>query len=265
MRNTSLELVMSEFGSSRKNAGGGKMSHYERLNPTLDSFRQIFPNASATLYTDQNFAERSDVRVVKVSSPFSLDESRYGWRSHDYYQAVGMLDSSADVAIAMDSDMLIVSEGFRAIVELAHLFGLALPINPRLLLKIDGGIGLDTTYIPALDSTLGLGVTYNLTPIAFSRNHKMSRRLLQRYSELMIQNPGRGAVHLVNASYELGYHPCVLPPQWCVCSPWDLDSRHLWSEAVVLHVGHNDVIKRWKRENRKANFKKLLNKIVRRC
>ncbi len=191
-----MELVMSEFGGSRQNAGGGKLSDFERLNPTLDSFRQIFPAASVTLYTDQDLAERSDVRVLKVSSPFSPDDSRYGWRSHDYYQAVGMLDSSANVAIAMDSDMLIVSEGFSAIVELAHLFGLALPINPRLLLKIDGEIGLDTTYVPALDSTRGLGVTYNLTPIAFSTNYKMSRRLLQRYSELLIQNPGRGAVHL---------------------------------------------------------------------
>ncbi|MCI5117038.1 MAG: hypothetical protein D3913_03590 [Candidatus Electrothrix sp. LOE1_4_5] len=265
MRNASLELVMSEFGGSRKNAGGGKLSRSERLNPTLDSFRQVFPAASVTLYTDQDLAEKSDIRVVKVSSPFSLDDPRYGWRSHDYYQAVGMLDSSADVAIGMDSDMLIVSEGFRAIVELAHLFGLALPINPRLLLKIDGGIGLDTTYVPALDSTLGLGVTYNLTPMAFSTNHKMSRRLLQRYSELLIQNPGRGAVHLVNASYELGYHPCVLPPQWCVCSPRDLNSRHLWNEAVVLHVGHKDVVSRWKREACKANLKKIWNKVMRRC
>ncbi|MCI5139669.1 MAG: hypothetical protein D3922_14950 [Candidatus Electrothrix sp. AR1] len=176
-----------------------------------------------------------------------------------------MLDSSADVVIAMDSDMLIVSEEFSAIVELAHIFGLALPINPRLLLKIDGGIGQDTTYVPALDSTLGLGVTYNLTPMAFSTNHKMSRRLLQRYSELLIQNPGRGAVHLVNASYELGYHPCVLPPQWCVCSSRDLDSRHLWNEALVLHVGHKDVISRWKREACKANLKKIWNKVIRRC
>lgn len=69
MRNASLELVMSEFGGSRQNAGGGKLSHSERLNPTLDSFRQIFPATSVTLYTDQDLAEGSDVRIVKVSSP----------------------------------------------------------------------------------------------------------------------------------------------------------------------------------------------------
>lgn len=262
VNNPSIELVMSEFGHARLNAGGGQLSQFDRLNPTLDSFRKIFPKASVTLFTDQDLSIGGAVRVVKVSPPFSRDEHRYGWRAHDYYQAVGMLESSADIAIAMDSDMLIVSEGFRVIVELADIFGLAVPINPRLLQKIDGGIGTDSTYDAASDRTMGLGMSYNLTPIAFSTRHKIARTLLERYSEKLRLYPGRGAVHLVNASYEIGYQPCILPPQWCVCSPRELDSKHIWREAIALHVGHKDVLPRWKSEMRKQKFRNFITNVL---
>lgn len=261
LNNPIIELVMSEFGSARMNAGGAELSASDRLNPTLDSFRKIFPDALVTVVSDQDLPVVDGVRTVKVSPPFSLDEPRYGWRSHDYYQALGMLESTADIAIAMDSDMVVVSDAFRAIVELADIFGLALPINPRLLLKIDGGIGADSTYDADADRTLGLGMTYNLTPIAFSTRHAQARTLLERYCEKMRQAPGRGAVHLANASYELGYQPCVLPPQWCVCSPRDLDSKHIWHEAIALHVGHKDVWPRWKNEMRKQKARDFVRRL----
>ena len=264
MNKYSIELVMSEFGLARQNAGGGQLSQADRLNPTLDSFLKIFPSAAVTLFTDQDFEVGGTVRTIKVSPPFNCDEVRYGWRAHDYYQAVGMLESSADIVIAMDSDMLIVSDSFRALIELADIFGLAVPINPRLLQKIDGGIGMDSTYDAASDRTMGLGLTYNLTPIAFSTSHKSARILLERYIEKLKQHPGRGAVHLVNASYDIGYQPCVLPPQWCVCSPRDFDGKHIWREAIALHVGHKDVLPRWTSEMRKEKFRKLIYKAWRR-
>ncbi len=257
-----IELVMSEFTQLRPNAGGNKLDHLDRLNPTLDSFRNIFPSAHVTLYTDQEIQKYEGVHVVMVDPPFDRCAPRYGWRAHDYYQSFGMLQSSADVAIAMDSDMLIVSDSFRVIYQFAQRFGLAVPINPRLLLKIDGGVGVDSTYIAQSDSTQGLGITYNLSPMAFSTHHHKARQLLEHYCALLVQSPGRGAVHLVQASYELGYQPFVLPPQWCVCSPRDLDSKHLWREALALHVGHRDVLPRWKKENKLVNIRELLYKII---
>lgn len=261
MDEPTVELVMSEFGPVRQNAGGARLSGRDRLNPTLDSFLRIFPRARVTLRSDQHLEVGDGVRLVQVDPPFSRAEQRYGWRAHDYYQAVGLLESSADIAIAMDSDMRIVSDGFRAILKLAGMFGLAVPINPRLLLRIDGGVGVDSTYHAASDGTLGLGMTYNLTPMAFSTRHAKARALLERYCELLAQAPGRGAVHLVKASYELGYQPHVLPPQWCVCSPRDLDSKHLWREAVALHVGHRDVLPRWRREVSKERLRRLIRKV----
>lgn len=258
---SSIELVMSEFGSSRLNAGGGRFGTMDRLNPTLNSFRRIYPAAKVKLYTDQPFETDDGVNVVHVDPPFSRSEQRYGWRAHDYYQAFGLLQSCSDYSIAMDSDMVIVSEGFRAIIKLAEIYGLAVPLNPRLLLKIDGGIGMDSTYSARGDETLGLGLTYNLTPLAFATRHEKARTMLERYCELQVQSPGRGAVHLVKASYELAYHPCVLPPQWCVCSPRDLDSKHLWSEAIVLHVGHSDVLPRWRKEKLKQRMRRFAERV----
>jgi hypothetical protein len=257
----SVELVMSEFGPVRQNAGGGRLCAADRMNPTLNSFRRIFPSAKVTLYTDQPLQVNGGVHAVHVNPPFSRTERRYGWRSHDYHQAAGLLGSSADIAIAMDSDMQIVSDGFRTIAKFAEMFGLAVPLNPRLLLRIDGGIGADSTYVAADDDTLGLGLTYNLTPIAFSTRNENARAMLERYSQLLRQSPGRGAVHLVQASYELGYQPFVLPPQWCVCSPRDLDSKHLWREAIVLHIGHHDVLPRWRREMLKQKARGFVGKV----
>jgi hypothetical protein len=264
VNNSTVELIMSEFGRGRLNAGDAQLSNSDRLNPTLDSFRNIFPQASVTLFTDQDIAVGDAVSIRKVSPPFDRDQPRYGWRSHDYYQALGMLESSADIAIAMDADMRIVSENFRTIVQFAEIFGFAAPINPRLLLKIDGGFGADSTYVPASDRTMGLGMTYNLTPMAFSTAHRNARLLLERYCEKMMQNPGRGAVHLADASYQIGYQFCVLPPQWCVCSPRDLDSRHMWQEAIALHVGHKDVWPRWKSEMRKRKLLDAVRNIMER-
>jgi len=262
MNHASVELVMSEFGPSRRNAGGAVMSNDDRLNPTLDSFLRVFPDAIVTLYTDNDRAGLNDsrVKIEKVIPPFDSSDVRYGWRAHDYYQAVGLLNSKADIAIAMDSDMLIVSSGFSVISEFAGRFGMALPINPRLLLKIDGGIGVDSTYVANDDSTLGLGLTYNLTPIAFFTRSTIARKMLDRYCELMLASPGRGAVHIVRASFELGYQPFVLPPQWCVCSPRDLESPHIWEEAIALHVGHRDVLPRWLSNRRRRSIRESLRK-----
>jgi len=258
-----IELVMSEFGAERQNSGGADLRVFHRLNPTLDSFRKVFPGATVTLYTDQDSATPDGVSLIRVESPFDSAHPRFGWRTHDYFQAKGLLESNADIAIAMDSDMLIVNDDFAAIAPLADRYGLAVPLNWRLLVGIDGSIGTDSSYEPNADELRGLGISYNLTPIAFSTHSPAARLLLQRYCELMLANPGRGGINLFRASFELGFAPYVLPPQWCVCSPKDLDSKHIWSRAVVLHVGHADVLPRWKREARRARFPAFLRPLVR--
>jgi hypothetical protein len=154
----------------------------------------------------------------------------------------------------MDSDMKIVSPDFQAVTVLARRFGLALPMNPRMLARVDGTMGSDTTYRPADDETLGTTFAYNLTPMAFSTSHAAARAMLERYLALMAANPGRGAVHLSQAAFELGYSPCLLPATWCVCSPNDYESPHVWKHAIALHVGHADVEPRWRMEGTRSRL-----------
>jgi hypothetical protein len=261
MSNFSVELIMSEFGTERQNAGGASFNYQNRLNPTMESFLQQFPEATVKVYTDQQINFGAGVHTVLVQPPFDKSSGRYGWRAHNYYQAVGMLSSKADYAIAMDSDMLIISDGFKVITEFAKIFGIALPINPRLLIKIDGGIGIDSRYKMSTDRTKGLGLTFNVTPIIFNTKNKGARAFLEKYCSLFLESPGRSAPHYVEASFQLGFQPYILPPQWCVCSPRDLDSKHIWPEAIILHVGHTDVLPRWRREAFKSKIRSSIAKL----
>lgn len=231
---------MSEFGARRQNSGGARLTGTDRLNPTLRSFRQQFPSAKVTLYTD--FDHRADgIDTVRVTPPFDTGHPRYGWRSHDFYQAYGLLQSSADIAIAMDSDMLIVSDRFQAIVALANKFGFAAPANPRLQVAVEARVGADSNYDLEQDPAEGTGFAYNLTPLAFSTRHAPARRFLEVYCGLMQEQPGRAGLRLWQSSYSTGFNPCLLPYQWCVCSQRDLDSKHIWGNEIALHVGHPDV------------------------
>ena len=118
----SVEIVMAEFAPGRPT-----------LEPTLSSVRRTWPEATVTLYTniDLDPAFWGVDKLVPTENRFG--GSRAGWRGSDYYQIVGLLaESDADVAIAVDKDMHIISEdAARELPNLAQRFGLCVPQNPR--------------------------------------------------------------------------------------------------------------------------------------
>jgi hypothetical protein len=256
LQEATIELVMSEFGAERRNAGGASFGADSRLNPTLGSFRQQFPDARVTLYADFDHSEEG-IEAVVVDPPFDRSHPRYGWRAHDYYQAYGLLRSSADVAIAMDSDMLIVSDRFRTLVPLVQAFGLAVPANSRIQVRVDVRLGIDSAYDLDADPTEGTGFAYNLTPIAFATDSEPARRFLERYCRLMREQPGRAGLRLWQAALTSRFNPYLLPYQWCVCRPGDVDSRHIWADPIVLHVGHPEVYPRFLRTRRRQHRRAL--------
>jgi hypothetical protein len=247
---STIELVMSEFGAERRNAGGAAFDNESRLNPTLDSFRRLFPDVRVTLYTDADIHE-DGVETVVVEPPFERSDPRYGWRSHDFHQAQGLLRSTAGIAIAMDSDMLIVSDHFRTIVPLVEAFGFAAPANPRLQVRVDARLGVDSSYDLDRDPTAGTGFAYNLTPLAFDTRNERARTFLESYCRLLLERPGRAGLRLWQAAFESGFAPYLLPYQWCVCRPGDLDSRHIWADPIALHVGHPEVYPHYLRMQRR--------------
>jgi hypothetical protein len=218
----SIEVILAQFGT-RAN----------ELEPSLSSFTAYFPEASVTLYTDQTPRSRPQIAKLQlVRPPFSAaHDERYGWRCSDLYKVRGLLQSSADLAIAVDCDMYIVSDEVRTIIPLTQRFGLCLPANPRMLVKIDTAIGADTDGV--LDDTRGCGFAVNSTPIAFFTRHRGARRFLESFAANMERNPVRAPLALWRACWTSGFNPYLLPFQWCVCQ----EQVGIGNE-IILHTGH---------------------------
>jgi len=230
-----LHLIMCEFGSERKNAGWADLPA-QRLDPTLSSTFEYFPNLRLTIYTDcvKEFDTGPIPTEVKIVTPsFDKEHPRYGWRCTNYYRAVGLLESTAEVAVYMDSDMKVVSDRVRALIPLTERFGICLPANPRLLVGVDGTVGADTDYVIGEDDSLGTGFACNMTPIAFATKDPRGRALLECFRDTYRR---RGPLSMWRAIWKSGIHPYLLPFQWCVCKSYvGLD------DPIILHWGHWEV------------------------
>ena len=123
----SIELIMAEFGEERKNMGGNLFEGSQRLDPTLSTFTKVMGDdydVSLTLITDTEVSINTELpytvemiqdNIFDDNSISSKGEQRHGNRSNDYYKVKGLLESDADIAICMDSDMYVVNDEFKTI------------------------------------------------------------------------------------------------------------------------------------------------------
>lgn len=208
-----LALIFAEFGPQR---------------PDVEHFRRYFPDADIQVHT-----EATCENIPQFDGP------RYGWRQNDYWKVRKAYEADADVAIAWDSDMRIVSEDVRILPRLAENFGLCLPMNPRLMVRTDTMIGADSDGL--LDWTLGSGLAVNCTPIALSLKHKGAMACVSFFLDEMENHPVRGPLAWWRAQLRSGFSPMILPPQWCVCQ------EHVGcGNEIALHVGHEKVRRHYK-------------------
>ena len=195
----SIDLIFAEFG---------------RVNVDVDHFRSYFPEAMVVLYTDCQLSRGQESRfdeVKQVEGPFTRDDARYGWHMCDYWQVKGILESSADVSVAFDSDVRIVSDRIRHILPLAQKFGLCLPSNPRKLAGIDATIGTDTENISQeVKDCAGYAVNTAITACHISNYSTL--KLLKAYLEIMEKKPMRAPAAWWEAMLQQGTFPCLLPP-----------------------------------------------------
>jgi hypothetical protein len=249
---TSLHVIMSEFGPYHRRLKHKFRALFkrpkslkERLNPTLDSLREYFPECRVTLYTDQPFLKKhsyENLEVALVKPSFNSKENRYGWRCNDYYKVYGLLETDADFAISLDADMRFISSDFKGIIDLAKKYGFCLPLNPRQLVKNDGLIGADSDYKVDEDLSRGNGFACNATPIIIDTKNQKARSVIAEYLKLMEENPRRGPLALWRAIWNSGVNPCFFPFQWCVC-----ESEVNCGDEIGLHVGHSVVDDFYKR------------------
>ena len=238
-----VEFILSEFGSRSTANQPDSFTDEHRLDPTYSSVKEFFPEAKLTLYTDieelgKNYPD-VEVRLVDIDeSPFTKSNHRWGWHCCDYYEAKGLLESTADVAISVDSDLMFVSPDVRTILPITKRFGVCVPTNERQMVKVDGihTRGNDGDYHLDEDESRGNLLTYDLWWCSFDVSDNRGRAWLSEFCRLMETNPKRAPLQMSRASWNTGIHPYSMPQQWGVGSGYIGCGNE-----IILHVGHTNV------------------------
>ena len=242
-----IEIIFAEFGD-RSKANQKWNNNIGRLDPTYSQIKKYIPEAKIVCYTDDpSIGDHYDVEIRIIdsnSTPFDKNyregsgKLKWGYHCCDYYQIQGLLDSNADIAISIDSDLMFVSNEVRTLLPIINKFGICCPQNERQLVKVDGihTRGNDGDYFVGEDESRGNILTYDLWWIGFKTNDKRGKKWLQEFQKLMKTNPKRGPLQLSRASWNTGIYPYSMPIQWGV------GSGHIGcGNEIILHVGHLNV------------------------
>lgn len=238
LSNLKIEFIFSEFNEERVNAGGADLSKQSRLDPSLSTLKQYFPNAKYTVYSDFDL-KIEGVNLKKIENPVLQDKKnlpRHFYHLADYYKFKGMLESDADIAVSIDSDMFVWNENIYSLITLTEKFGFCVPNSSAQSMNFEIATSLDT--IPIFDESKGFGTTCNITPMSLSKKSENGRKYFEKCCEAMQREPSRASIAMWKASWEAGVYPYFLPKEFCVCR----GSEGITNE-VILHVGHPSVAK----------------------
>jgi len=243
----SLEIIFAEFGD-RSAANQKWVGDIGRLDPTYSQVKKYFPEAKIICYSDDpSIDDGYDIEVRVIDSddtPFDISyregsgKLKWGYHCCDYYQAQGLLNSEADIAISMDSDLMFVSDEVRTLLPIIDKFGICCPQNERQMVRVDGIYtrGNDGDYHIGEDETNGNLLTYDLWWIGLRTNDERGRVWLKEFQRLMETNPKRGPLQLSRAAWNTGVYPYASPKQFGV------GSGHIGcGNEIILHVGHDNV------------------------
>ena len=222
-------------------------SEFGTVNVDVEHFRHYFPEATFTLISDRKHDIKGFDKKFYVYPTFKKEEDpRYGWHMNDLWQIAWMFRSEADICIAFDADVRIVSDQIRTIIPLVKRFGLCLPANGRMIVHRDATFGMDGGEVG--DDSKGNGFALNTAITALDMKNRMALNCANTFCELMQENPQRAPLIWWKAIWKTGFFPCLLPFQWCVCND------HIGcGDEILLHVGHTTV---------KEHYKELISQAV---
>jgi len=232
----SIEFIFSEFNEERVNAGGADLSQQLRLDPSLSTLKKYFPNAKYTVYSDFDL-KIEGINLKKIENPVLQDKKnlkRHFYHLADYYKFKGMLESEADIAISIDSDMYVLNDDVYSLIYLTEKFGFCVPNSSAQSMNFEIETSLDT--IPITDESKGFGTTSNITPMTLSKKSDVGKIFYQNCCEIMEKEPSRASIVMWKAAWKTGNYPYLLPKEFCVCR----GNEGLGNE-VILHVGHPSV------------------------
>ncbi|MDL1913525.1 MAG: hypothetical protein FDW93_03250 [Bergeyella sp.] len=241
VKSLSIEFIFSEFNEKRVNAGGADLSQQGRLDPSLSSLKKYFPNAKYTVYSDFKL-KIPNVELKKIASPVLEEDKshpRHFYHLSNFYKMKGLIDSDADIRIAIDSDMFVWSEEIYRLIYLTEKFGFCVPNTHGNSMNFEIENFIDTHKIN--DHSNGYGTATNITPITLSKKSKRGKLFYEKCSYYMEKEPTRASIALWKAAWETGIYPYVLPKEFCVCR----GNEGIGNE-ILLHVGHPSVMKYYK-------------------
>lgn len=238
IKSKKIEFIFSEFNENRVNAGGADFKENIRLDPSLTTLKKYFPNAKYTVYSDFDLnIERVD--LIKVEKPVLQDRKehpRHFYHLADYYKFKGMLESDADIAISIDSDMYVWNDNIYSLIYLTEKFGFCVPNSSAQSMNFEIAASLDT--IPIKDESKGFGTNCNITPMTLCKNSKEGIEFYTECCKIMEKEPSRASIVMWKSSWKTRKYPYAIPREFCVCR----GSEGIGNE-VILHVGHPSVAK----------------------
>ena len=238
----SLEIIFAEFGP-RSNSNQPTFSAEFRLDPTYASVKKYFPEADIILYTDLPEIGETypdvEIREIKAEdTPFDKSHPKWGGFCCDYYEANGLLESDADIAISVDSDLIFTSDEVKTIIPITKKFGICVPTNERQLVKVDAIYtrGNNGDYHIGEDSSGGNLLTYDLWWMGYDTKNQRARIYLKELHRLMNEKQLRAPLQMTRAAWNTGIYPYSMPIQWGV------GAGHVGcGNEIILHVGHTNV------------------------
>jgi hypothetical protein len=89
---------------------------------------------------------------------------------------------------------------------------------------------------PINDESLGLGHSYNQSPMTLWKNDERGMAFYKTCADIMKTDPSRASLVMWKSAWKTGIYPYILPKQWCLC-----DGNEGIGEEVILHVGHQKI------------------------
>lgn len=231
-----IEFIFSEFNENRVNAGGADLTHISRLEPSLSSLRNFFPHAQYTVYSDFDL-NIEGVELVKITEPILQNQKehpRHFYHLADYYKFKGLIDSDADIAISIDSDMFVWSDLIYSLITITDRLGFCVPSSSSQSMNYEIQSHFDT--IPIHDNSLGMGANCNITPMTLAKHSERGKLFYQKCCEWLEKNPSRASIAMWNAIWETKIYPYVIPKEFCV-----VRGNEGIGNEVLLHIGHPSI------------------------
>lgn len=246
--NRNVEIVLNYFGKNKFNE-----INIDFFEPTYSSIRQIYPYNKIHIFSDisvQNNRNDKNLKITKIKTKLNSNHARYGWRCSDYYRFWSLTQIKNKIVIYLDNDFKIISDEFKLIENFAKDYGMTIASNPRLTDRVDRKVGSDVIIrkYKKTDTAKGLGYTFNNGLFAVDTKNRYAMRAIRFTMKEYVKCFERGPTVIYNSFRIKKFNPYLLPPQWNINNLEVLNGKHLFDDALVLHLNHPNVFKTYKKK-----------------